>query len=642
MHRRLTWLHLSDLHLRAGDQYDQKATLTSLLEDLVALVDNQSLSFDLVFVTGDIAYSGRREEYAVAASFFRDLSSATSVPMARLFCVPGNHDVDRSLLTPFLEKSARSLNSRELVSQVIGNPRERALFTERLRPYREFLIGNFSWAGESDASDLSYSANVEIHGIRVGVLGLNSAWLAGSDSDRGNLVIGERQVRDALSHVSKADFVVSLIHHPPSWLADFDSSDVRGLVDGRCDFLLHGHVHELGVVNVVSPDSEVFHLAAGATYQGRREILSYNFVSVDLDTGTAQVSMRRYSDRAGGFWAADTGMYKAAPNGVLNLTLPERLSRKAQTTDLTALNQRLATLVSETVQPSGPREPMPAVPRPPPALIKEIRAGRCLLFAGAGASMDAKLPSWLELLDGMVQRSDDAGALSESEHAELGQLLHDGEYMVVAAFCRDKLGKYEFAEYLRERLSDNARSSRTHRILSAIPFRAATTTNFDPFIEHSRERSQVVLPDLMDRLGAAGVESLLNDKSGFPVIKMHGSALDVESIVLTRGDFRRVLFERPKYREFLKRLFVDSTIFFCGYSFRDPNVDFVLQDLVAAYAGNARPHYALLPKPGAIATRYWFEDFNIRVIPYELWEGSHVVAAAFLEELSRQCADASR
>jgi len=61
---------------------------------------------------------------------------------------------------------------------------------------------------------------------------------------------------------------------------------------------------------------------------------------------------------------------------------------------------------------------------------------------------------------------------------------------------------------------------------------------------------------------------------------------------------------------------MDSTVFFYGYSFSDPNVDFLLQDLIASFGGNVRPHYALLPTPGPIATRYWFEDFNIRVIPY--------------------------
>ena len=636
MTQQITWLHLSDLHLRAGDQYDQYVALSSLLRDLVEIVEQGPQEFDVIFVTGDVAHSGRAEEYEVASKFFRDLSSATAVPMDRIYCVPGNHDVDRSRLTPFLVESARTLNSRELVSQVIGNAAERSLFTDRQRPYNDFLKATFPWARTVEPSDLSFTRILELKGQRLAVVGLNSAWVAGSDDDHGRLVLGERQAREALEKTALADFVIGLFHHPFSWLSQFDALDVTALLNTRCDFLLHGHVHELGVVNLVSPDSEAFHLAAGATYQGRSELLSYNFVSLNPEGGRARVTMRRYSDREGGFWAPAAGMYRTAPDGVISLELPERLSHQTQSPDLSALNERLSELVSETTPSAVPSEPLPSVPRVPPSLVKEIQARRCVLFVGAGASMDAKLPSWLELLRGMVEQADDSGTLSDSEHGELEALLNAGDYMVVAAFCRDKLGAYEFAEHLRRQLSDSNRTSRNHRILAEIPFRAAITTNFDSFLEHSRGRAQVVLPDMMEKMGAAGVESLFSDLESFPVIKIHGTANDVGSIVLTSGDFRKVLFEKPKYREFLRRLFIDSTVFFYGYSFHDPNIDFVLQDLMASYSGNARPHYALLPNPGAIAMRYWFEDFNIRIIPYDLWNGSHVVSTAFLQELSEQ------
>ena len=636
MAQQITWLHLSDLHLRAGDQYDQQVALSSLLSDLAQLSDEGDKEFDLIFVTGDIAFSGRAEEYTIATKFFRDLSSATAVSMDRIYCVPGNHDVDRSRLTPFLAESARTLSSRELVSQLIGNTVERSLFTDRQRPYHEFLKTTFPWAGTLELSDLSYTCNLEVKGQRLAVVGLNSAWVAGSDDDHGRLIVGERQVREALEKTAGPDFVVGLLHHPFSWLSQFDSSDVSALLNTRCDFVLHGHVHELGVVNLVSPDSEAFHFAAGATYKGRRELLSYNIVSLSPEDGRAHITMRRYSDRDGGFWAPATEMYRSAPDGVISVALPERLSHRAQSPNLSALNERLSKLVSDTTPSSVPSTPMPSVPRPPATLVKEIQAGHCVLFAGAGASMDAKLPGWLELLRSMIERADDTGTLSDSERSELNTLLDAGDHMVVAAFCRDKLGTYEFSEHLRSKLSDSNRTSRTHRILAEIPFRAAITTNFDSFLEHSRKSAQVVLPDMMEKMGAAGVESILADPASFPVIKMHGSAIDVDSIVLTRGNFRKVLFEKPKYREFLRRLFMDSTVFFYGYSFRDPNVNFVLQDLIASYSGNARPHYALLANPGTIAMRYWFEDFNIRVIPYDLWEGSHVVSTAFLQELSEQ------
>jgi len=637
MQRKLSWLHLSDLHIRSGEQYDQTVALNSLISDVRQLVMEQDANFDMVFLTGDLAFSGHSDEYSVVQEFIHDLSSAAAVPLDRIFCVPGNHDVDRSQVTPFRVNVARALTSRELVSQLLGTRDELSLFTKRHHSYYEAMRATFPWAQSISHSDLSFTLNMKIQGIRTTLVGLNSAWIAGSDTDKGALVLGERQVREALDKADAPDIVIALMHHPFSYLTDFDAADVQALLNARCDFLLHGHLHALGVVNIASPDSEVFHLAAGATYQGRTELLSYNYVTADLSSGMAQVSVRRYSDREDGFWVPDTTMYRAAPNGTINITLPERLTHEPQEPDIVQLRERLTALVPETAPPEAQPECVPAVPSPPPTLIKSITRGQCILFAGAGSSIDAKLPGWIELLRGMIERTVESGVVSRPQQDQLHRLLDCGDYLVVAAFCRDQLGKYEFAQFLQERLSDVNRQSRTHRLLASIPFRAAVTTNFDSFIENYRSRVRVVLPDMMERLGAAGVESLLSDRSTFPIVKMHGSASDVDSIVLTRGDFRRLLFAKPKYREFLQRLFTDATIFFYGYSFRDPNVDVVLQQLTSLYEGMSRPHYALLPDPGDIAKRYLFEDMNIRVIPYQVWDGAHVAATAFLQSLVQKC-----
>ena len=634
MERKLTWLHLSDLHLRTGDQYDQTVVLSTLLEDIANVVQSNQLHVDMVFVTGDLAFAGKSQEYAVVREFLGRLSVAAGVPLERVFCVPGNHDVDRARITPFIANVSRSLTSRDLVSQVIGTPKEIVLFTDRQHPYQEFLKSTFTWAGALQPADLSYTENLEINGTRVSVIGLNSAWVAGADSDKGTILLGERQVREALGKADSPGLVIALMHHPFSYLADFDAQDVQGLLNSRCDFLLHGHLHALGVVNVASPDSEVFHLAAGASYEGRSELLNYNILQADLSVGRFQVFIQRYTDQRGGFWAADTTMYRAAPEGVIDVKLPERLTRQPQQPDLAKVRDQLTTLTAATTPPDVKPEPEPEVPQPPLALVTAIQNGQCILFAGAGASIDAKLPSWLELLRDLVERVRGSGTVREAQLRELTGLLQRGDYLVLSAFCRDQLGKFEFAQFLRERLSVLNRTSRTHRILSNIPFRAAVTTNFDSFLENSRNPVQVVLPEMMERLGAPGVESLLGNREIFPIVKMHGSIHDVDSIVLTRGDFRRSLFTRPKYREFLRRLFTDSTIFFYGYSFTDPNVDFVLQEIMSLYEGMSRPHYALLPDPGEIARRYWLEDMNIRIIPYSLWNGSHLAATAFLQTLA--------
>jgi 3',5'-cyclic AMP phosphodiesterase CpdA len=51
--------------------------------------------FDFVLATGDIAYAGKAPEYKLAVAFFDELAAATAVPREKIFCIPGNHDIDR-------------------------------------------------------------------------------------------------------------------------------------------------------------------------------------------------------------------------------------------------------------------------------------------------------------------------------------------------------------------------------------------------------------------------------------------------------------------------------------------------------------------------------------------------------------------
>ena len=67
------WLHLSDFHFTSdGDPFSQNVAAKALLHDLKGhLADGPPPSF--VLVTGDLAYSGKADEYVVAEAFLRGL-----------------------------------------------------------------------------------------------------------------------------------------------------------------------------------------------------------------------------------------------------------------------------------------------------------------------------------------------------------------------------------------------------------------------------------------------------------------------------------------------------------------------------------------------------------------------------------------
>ena len=77
----ITWLHLSDLHFQAEgvSRWDSDIVINALLQDLQDLKHKFSLSPDAIFVSGDITYSGKAEEYEISKAFFDNLLNITNL-----------------------------------------------------------------------------------------------------------------------------------------------------------------------------------------------------------------------------------------------------------------------------------------------------------------------------------------------------------------------------------------------------------------------------------------------------------------------------------------------------------------------------------------------------------------------------------
>ena len=113
-----TWLHVSDFHFQQGDPYDRDVVLKAQVDSVKSFRESGHVP-ELVFVTGDIAYSGKRQEYDLATDFFDNLIKAAGVDRQSLFVVPGNHDVDRDRAVGL----ARTLGSGEEADKYFGQDR---------------------------------------------------------------------------------------------------------------------------------------------------------------------------------------------------------------------------------------------------------------------------------------------------------------------------------------------------------------------------------------------------------------------------------------------------------------------------------------------------------------------------------------
>ena len=55
---KLVWLHVSDFHFKGGDPYDRDVVLRALVRS-VAEYRERGRQPDLIFATGDVAFSGK-------------------------------------------------------------------------------------------------------------------------------------------------------------------------------------------------------------------------------------------------------------------------------------------------------------------------------------------------------------------------------------------------------------------------------------------------------------------------------------------------------------------------------------------------------------------------------------------------------
>ncbi len=163
------------------------------------------------------------------------------------------------------------------------------------------------------------------------------------------------------------------------------------------------------------------------------------------------------------------------------------------------------------------------------------------------------------------------------------------------------------------------------------------TTNYDRLLEDAFASRYERAATVFTYREAASVQRLLQsgNRSGRPVIfKLHGSIDEVEGIVLSERDYRKLLYENPGYRLVLSAIFLTHVVVFLGFSFGDPELRLLLEQHRESLKHRSHPDYILLPasSTSSIERRRLREDFGLQVIGYDAAEG-HSAVHAFVSHL---------
>lgn len=210
--------------------------------------------------------------------------------------------------------------------------------------------------------------------------------------------------------------------------------------------------------------------------------------------------------------------------------------------------------------------------------IKAIRDGNAALFAGAGLSRPLGFVDWKELLRPLAE---DIGLNIEDEH----DLTLVAQYVQNAAGNRGVISKSIMDAFNREvDLNDNI------RILTRLPIETYWTTNYDHLIEDGlREANRN--PDV--KIEYKQLSNTKRDRDAI-VYKMHGDVEHPADAVLTKDDYVKYDISYPFFRKVLQGDLISKTFLFIGFSFEDPNLDYVLSQTRLLLGENVRNHFCIM------------------------------------------------
>jgi hypothetical protein len=213
--------------------------------------------------------------------------------------------------------------------------------------------------------------------------------------------------------------------------------------------------------------------------------------------------------------------------------------------------------------------------------VEELEEENAAIFAGAGLSVGAGFVDWKGLLRPIAH---ELGLDIDQEH----DLIMLAQYHFnERGGNRNALNKRLIHEFCQGRsVTEN------HRILARLPIRIFWTSNYDRLIEKS-----------FDEVGKVAdvkytTDQLPNTKHKRDIIvyKMHGDVEHANNAILTKDDYEKYYIGHAPFITALSGDLVSKTFLFIGFSFTDPNLDYILSLIRINFSSGQREHYCIFKK----------------------------------------------
>lgn len=253
--------------------------------------------------------------------------------------------------------------------------------------------------------------------------------------------------------------------------------------------------------------------------------------------------------------------------------------------------------------------------------VEKLRQGTVTIFLGAGMSKAAGFVDWKGLLKDLA--------------TELGLKIEDESDLIsVAQFHKNKNNnRNKIDEKIVNEFTDSDVETENHRIIARLPFKTIWTTNYDDLIEdaHKKIYKKVDVKSEVDDL------FINQDNRACILYKMHGDKDKPWLAVLLKEDYEKYYYTHEPFISILNSELISKSFLFVGFSFTDPNINYIFGRLTHRYSDKSKDHYCIMKRT---ALEDWGNDpdkFEYEKIKQDLFVkelGRYRVQTIFIEKYS--------
>lgn len=217
------------------------------------------------------------------------------------------------------------------------------------------------------------------------------------------------------------------------------------------------------------------------------------------------------------------------------------------------------------------------------SLFQSISKGEVVLWAGAGLSLYAGLPSGARLREILYEGLTPLEKEEVRKNSDLSHLTDE--------ICKLKGNRNYIIKVLTSTFTKDFSSTETHKIISKIPhFRNIITTNYDRLFENAYGNK-------LNLIFSDSHTPYIDDKK-VNLFKIHGDLSDPDSIIITKSDYNRFFendTEQNTIWNIIKGIVATKSILFIGYNLEDSNVEVIFNKIKNKTGKNGKECYFVAP-----------------------------------------------